>query len=138
MTDSDGKRANAEECDWTALGSDASAAPESPPSTATNTGKTDGRKLPPRVRRIRSRRGTRTQRYLGEPVTVELRDGRRVPATVVDESSSGLAIDVADNSLFRRCQLVVVRRRGVRTRAVIQHVESEADTCRVGLRLFPA
>ncbi len=137
MIDIDRKGANAEGCDWTDLGSNASA-PESPPSTATKTEKADGRKLPSRVRRIRLRKGKRTQRHLGEPATVELRNFRRVPATVVDESSLGLAIDVADNSLFHRCQLVVVRRRGVRTGAVIRYVESKADTCRVGLRLLPA
>lgn len=104
-------------------------------ANATNREKADGRILTPQVRSIRSRRGKRTQRHLGEPVTVQFLDGRSVPATVVDESTSGLAIDVADKSLFRRSQLVNVCRHRVRTRAVIRYVESEADTCRVGLKL---
>jgi hypothetical protein len=137
MTDSDRKGANTKKCDCTDLGSDASA-PEFPPSTATNTEKAGGRKLPPRVRNTRSRRGKRTQRYLGEPVTVELRDGTRVSATVVDKSASGLSIDVADGSLLHCGQVVGIRERGVRTRAIIRNMESAADTCRVGLRLLPA
>jgi hypothetical protein len=137
MTDSDRKGANSKKCDWTNLGSDASA-PEFPPSTATNTEKADGRKLPPRVRHIRSRRGKRSQRYFGDPLTVELRGAKRVPATVMDKSTSGLSIDVADGSLLHCGQIVGVRERGVRTMAVIRNVVSVVDTCRVGLRLFPA
>jgi hypothetical protein len=129
--------AAAKKTDRTNLGTDGSAL-DSPPSAATNTEKTAGRTPTPRVRSIRSRRGKRTQRYRGEPAIVEFRDGSSVPGTVVDESPSGLAIDVADKSLFRRCQLVDVRLHRVRTRAVVRYVESEADTYRVGLRLVTA
>ena len=134
MTDHDRKGANAEQSDRNELGSDTKA-PESPPSTATNTEKADGRELPPQVRRVRNRQGKRSRRFLGKPVTIEFRDSSRVPATLLDESPSGMAVDVADGSLFRAGQRLSVRRSGQRTTAIVRYVESVADTCRVGLKL---
>ena len=98
----------------------------------------DGRELPRPPRRIRSRKGRRTQRELGEPVSLELRDGRCIPGTVVDTSASGLGVTVADHSLFHRGQVVAVRQRGMRTRALIRNVQNEAEGCRLALQLSPA
>jgi hypothetical protein len=94
--------------------------------------------VPPQSRSVRSRKTKRTQHELGQPVTVEFRDGTRVPATMLDRSVSGLGVKVADSSLFHRFQRVAVRQRGMRAMAEIRNVPGEADNCRLALRLLPA
>ncbi len=69
---------------------------------------------------------------------IELGEGGRVPATILDESPSGMSIAVADHTLFHIGQRVAVRRHGMRTLAVVRSVQSEADAYRVGLKLLPA
>jgi hypothetical protein len=111
--------------------------PTSLASTHANTKPGDGRTLL-KARCIRSRKGRRSQRNLGETVTVELRDGRRVSATVVDKSASGLGVKVTDSSLFHCGQRVAVRERGVRAMAEIRNLQSEGEQCRLALKLLQA
>jgi hypothetical protein len=84
------------------------------------------------ARCLRNRKGKRSERDRGAPVLVELRDGTRIAATLVDASASGLGIMVADPSL------VAVRQRGVRATAEIRNVQHEADQCRLALKLLLA
>ena len=137
MTKHDGKSGIVEQCDRSDLGSDARAT-ESPPSTVTKTDKAAGRKSQSRALRGKVRKGKRTEHRLDEPVMIELCGNERIPATVLNESSSGMAILVVGNTLFRVGQRVAVRRNGVRTVAVVRSVQSKAGTCRVGLQLQPA
>lgn len=134
MTVRDGKGGIVEQRDRSDLGSDGKGT-ESPPSTAKNTDKAAGRKPQPRALRGKFRKGKRTEHRLDEPVTIELCGNERIPATVLNESSSGMAILVVGNTLFSVGQRVAVRRHGVRTVAVVRSVQSKAGTCRVGLQL---
>ena len=136
MADSYRKVANVEQCDRRDLGSDASTT-ESPPSTTTNTDKAAGQKSRPGVLRGKARKDKRAKHRAGEAVTIELRGSKMVPATILDESSSGMAIVVVDNTSFHVGQRVAVRRHGMRIVAVVRYVQSEADICRVGLKLQP-
>jgi len=136
MIDSGCKSTEANTSDWTIFGGGAISV-QSLPSTHADINTGDGRTLL-QARCLRSRKGKRTQRSLGEPVTVELRDGRRVSAVVVDKSASGLGVKVTDSSLFHCCQRVAVRERGVRVMAEIRNVQSEGESCRLALKLFQA
>ena len=97
---------------------------------ATGTSRTS----PANARRVRNRRGKRTQRYQGTPLTVEFLDNESFPATLLDESSTGFAIDVVDDALFHPGKRVGIRRMGMRTAAVVKYVQPESETFRVGLK----
>ena len=104
-------------------------------SNAADATKNETRKPQPQSRRVRNRRGKRSQRFQGTPLTVEFLDNEHVAATLLDESSTGFAIDVGDDTLFRPGQRVAVRRRGMLTAAVVRYVQPEAETYRVGLKM---
>jgi hypothetical protein len=105
------------------------------PSIGTNKGSADSQTLPQSARSIRSRKCKRTQRNAGQPLSIELRDGAHVPATLVDESTSGLGVQVAEGSLFHHGQRIAVRRRGVRAMAFVRNIKSEAAGCRLALKM---
>lgn len=88
------------------------------------------------TRLARHRNGSRTTRYQGEAVTIELRDGRVIPATIVDESPLGLALSVNDFSPFSPTQHIAVRRRGQRLSAVVRNVHVDEPDRRMGLMLI--
>ncbi len=76
-------------------------------------------------------------RRVGEPVTIQPRGSGTLSGTMVDESSSGLAIAVGDDPLLHVGQRVAVRRQGVRYVAFVRSVHSVAEAWRVGLKLQP-
>src|SRR5262245_51420717 len=130
MIDSNSTGANSS--NLTVLGVDV-ISPTSLTSTNANTKHGDGRTLL-QARCIRSRKGRRSQSNLGETVTVELRDGRRVSAILVDKSASGLGVKVTDSSPFHCCQRVAVRERGVRAIVEIRNLQIEGEQCRLALK----
>jgi hypothetical protein len=88
------------------------------------------------ARLARHRNGNRTTRYRGEAVTIEMRDGRVIPATIIDESPLGLALTVSDFSPFAKTQHIAVRRRGQRLTAVVRNVHADDPHRRMGLGLL--
>ena len=137
MTASDGKGGIVEQCDRSDLVEDTRATKASTPKEIVKD-KTGASRSRSQTQRGRSRKGKRRQRHDGQPIVIELETRTTIPARVLDESSSGMAIEVAANIAFRVGQRVVVRRNGVRVKAVVRNVESQADGSRVGLKLQQA